>query len=73
VGVGNDSDISKKNKTIQIMLTLVDSTELNLSVLPSRFIVCQLKSEDGNTRVSSCVGATSANKVKQLIYICLIV
>ena len=50
-------------KTLQqTMLTLVNSTELNLSVLPGRFTICKFKDDvDGTT--SSCVGATSANKV----------
>lgn len=42
------------------MLTLVDSTELNVSVLQGRLIVCKLNPNDPT---ASCIGATSANKV----------
>jgi len=40
------------------MLTLINSSELNLSVLNDCFIVCKLIGEK-----NSCMGASSANKV----------
>ena len=52
------------------MLTLVDSTELNVSVLPGRLVLCKLGSsgEDGSNKLLvSCVGATSANKVRYIV------
>ena len=47
------------------MLTLVDSTQLNLSILPGRLIVCKLSRD--NPETTSCIGATSANKVLFII------
>lgn len=45
------------------MLTLVNVTELNLSVFPGQLTICKFK-EDADTGItSSYVGATSANKV----------
>ena len=40
------------------MLTLINSSELNLSVLHGRFTVSKLNGE-----ITSCIGASSTNKV----------
>ena len=46
------------------MLTLVNITELNLSVFFGRLTICKFHDAADAEITSSCVGATSANKVK---------
>lgn len=60
---GNHGNTFQNRTFAAEMLTLVDCSELNLSVLSRRFVIGGLGHREFE---ESCIGATSANKVTQL-------
>lgn len=61
---GNHHASVTTHPTTENMLTLVNITELNLSVFSGRLTICKFRDDvDAGITTSSCVGATGANKV----------